>query len=1059
MTRTPRAAAALLMAACAASPAIASEEGAPVHSLDDFTDLTPWQVVASDDVKATLRTETSAGRASMCLDLDFGDVSGYAALRRALPLRYGTNYELAFDVRGDAPPNTLEFKLVDATGENVWWSHQPDFKFSPQWRHVVLKKRHLGFAWGPAADHELKHTAGIEFAIVRGSGGGKGSVCFAALSYRELPAVQAGYPAPAATASSALAPSKPGDALDRNPKTAWRSDPTAGPQQFLTFDFGRPREFGGMALRWEDGAHASRYDIELSEDGATWRSVRHVVEGNGGEDAHFLPESESRYVRLRLFDGPRKAYALAEIELKDIEYGASPNAFFTALAREAPRGAYPRAFAGEQSYWTVIGVDGGTSQGLLSEDGALDLGARYGSLEPLLSIDGTLVTWADVRISQSLLEGYLPITGVTWHRGDLQMRITAFGAGDPGRSAILAQYTLENSSSRAQRVTLALAVRPFQVNPPTQFLNTPGGVAPIHALSWDGKAFAVNGTPRVLALCAPDQVIAADFDAGTSTELLVHPRSRASRGTASVVDETGFASGALLYRLEIPPAGRRTVAVSIPLAGPPAIREGDASAWVADQERRVASEWREKLNRVALRLPSAPGLADEMRTALAHILISRTGPELRPGTRSYARSWIRDGAMMSDALLRLGHADVVKSYIDWFAPHQFANGKVPCCVDARGADPVVENDSPGEFIHLVAEYYRYTHNREWLETLWPRVAAALRYMNDLRLGERTPRNQAEGRSAFFGLMPPSISHEGYSDRPAYSYWDDFWTLAGYDGAIAVANGLNRTEEAARFTGERDQFVADLGASIRESVARHRIAYIPASADRGDFDPTSTAIALTVAGRALLAKPQLDATFERYWREFVARRDGAAWDVYTPYELRNVSAFVRLGWSARARELLEFFLSDRRPAAWNQWAEVVGRKQREPRFLGDMPHAWVASDFIRAALDLLAYERTDDRALVIAAGMPPKWLDGAGVALEHLRTPYGELSYTLKRDGQRLVLSVGPSGVPPGGIVLRWPYPGKPGATSVNGAKAEWRGGELLLRAAPAEVAVQLGESQ
>ena len=58
--------------------------------------------------------------------------------------------------------------------------------------------------------------------------------------------------------------------------------------------------------------------------------------------------------------------------------------------------------------------------------------------------------------------------------------------------------------------------------------------------------------------------------------------------------------------------------------------------------------------------------------------------------------------MMAESLLRLGHADVAADYLRWYAPHQFANGKVPCCVDARGADPVPENDSPGELIFLAA---------------------------------------------------------------------------------------------------------------------------------------------------------------------------------------------------------------------------------------------------------------------------------------------------------------------------------------------------------------------
>ena len=87
--------------------------------------------------------------------------------------------------------------------------------------------------------------------------------------------------------------------------------------------------------------------------------------------------------------------------------------------------------------------------------------------------------------------------------------------------------------------------------------------------------------------------------------------------------------------------------------------------------------------------------------------------------------------------------------------------------------------------------------------------------------------------------------------------------------------------------------------------------------------------------------------------------------------------MRLGQPERARELLGLFLADRRPPAWNQWPEVVYRDLRAPNFLGDLPHTWVASDFIRSFLDLLAYERDSDQALVLAAGVPDDWIAAPG----------------------------------------------------------------------------------
>ena len=1029
----------------------------PVQVLDDFDDIGSWSLSATDDVQAKLRSAPGKEGKALCLDFDFGAVSGYVALSRDLPMEYPANFEFSFGLRGDAPPSTLQFKLVDASGENVWWVNRPDYEFTREWQRVRFRKRHVAFAWGPSKEHELRQSSQLELVVARGRKGSKGSVCFDRLTFRELSANPDASLEPAvASASSTLPRSLAGQSIDGQMGTGWRSDPAAGPRQTLTLDFRQPREFGGLVLHWLPGRHASRYKIELSDDGEHWQTVRRVMHGNGGTDPHLLSESQARYVRLQMLDGPAKAYALAEIEVKDSAYGASPNAFIEAIAKEAPRGHYPRSFSAEQSYWTVLGIDGGTAQGLMSEDGAIEIGLQTGSIEPFLITDEGLVTWADVAPQQSLREGYLPIPSVTWGHGELTMQVTAFATGERARSQLIAQYTLENKSDRARTVTLALTVRPLQVNPPTQFLNIPGGVSPIRELSWDGRALSIDGQRRVWPLNRPDQIIAADFDAGNIVELLA---TQPAKRTGAVKDETGLAAAALLYRMELAPHSKRSVGFVAPLEGSPSLPGKDAKGWLIQEQEKTAAHWRSKLNRVALRLPAqAQALADTIRTSLAHILINRDGPALRPGSRSYARSWIRDGAMMADALLRLGHADVVREYIGWFVPHQFSNGKVPCCVDGRGADPVAENDSQGELIHLIAQHYRYTHDRAWLQQMWPHVESAVAYMDLLSATQRTEQNETPERRAFYGLMPASISHEGYSDRPAYSYWDDFWSLAGYTDAVGMARALNRSDVAPR-AERREKFHSDLQASLRQSIVQHGIGYIPASADRGDYDPTSTTIALSIAGdQSELPQEQLQHTFERYWQGFMQRRDGAApWNEYTPYELRQVGAFVRLGWRDRVLPLMDFFLADRRPAGWNQWAEVVGREARQPRFVGDMPHAWISSDFIQSALDLFAFERAADQSLVLAAGVPAEWLAGQGIGIESLKTPYGNLAYAVRNDGQRLMLTIAAGLKPPsGGLIFPWPYAGAPGPALVNGQPLQWeQGRELRINALPAVVTVNL----
>jgi hypothetical protein len=820
-------------------------------------------------------------------------------------------------------------------------------------------------------------VAAIELAITAGTGG-KGTVWIDDLTFTELP---------------------PEHPYDRPPAV------TSGPA-WTALDFLESREYGGLVIDWKPGADASRYAVEISDDGETWTTLRQVEGGNGGRDYIYAPETESRYLRVRnSAGGPRN------IDVKPLDWAPAINAFFEQIAKDAPRGSYPRAFSGEQAYWTVVGVDGDLEEGLLGEDGALEVGQGAFSIEPFLSIDGELVTWSDVQTQQSLAEGYLPIPTVVWKRGDLSMEITALAEGTPGDSLLRARYRVRNDGGERRHVRLFLAIRPFQVNPPTQFLSTTGGVAAVREIAWDGRRAVVNNQRSVMPGTAPAAFGATSFDGG---EIVEHLRQGKLPAATRITDSFGYASGALAWDLEVPGKGEKAVEITVPLAL--------TSLGVGG----VRASWHD---RVDLRLPpAADPLVKTFKTAVAHILINRDGPALQPGSRSYARTWIRDGALESSALLRAGHPDEVRAFIEWFAPYQFASGKIPCCVDSRGADPVPENDSHGEFIFLVAEYWRYTRDRATVEKVWPHVEKAVAYIDELRRQRRTDEYRQGDKLKFFGLLPESISHEGYSAHPVHSYWDDFFALKGLKDAVDLARVLGKTEEAERWGASRDEFRTDLYASLDRVISGAGIDYIPGSADLADFDATSTTTAVSPGGElANLPHPVLEHTFERYWREFVHRRSATDWEAYTPYELRVVGTFVRLGWRDRAHELLDFFMKDRRPPGWNQWPEVVRRDPRAPGFQGDLPHTWVGSDFIRSFLDFFAYERDADQALVLAAGVPEKWLsEPQGIAVRDLRTPWGSLSYTLTRKGEGVRYSIS-SGIeiPPGGIVLSWPLPGQP----------------------------------
>lgn len=965
--------------------------------LDGFEDISGWKTAPSDGVSLDLSSAPGFAGKALRLDFDFHGGAGYAVAQKEIPIELPENWELSFRLRGEAPVNNLEVKLVDPSGENVWWVNKRNYTFPREWTRFRIKKRHLEFAWGPVREKELRRAASLEFAITAGTGG-KGSVLLDELTLTELP------------------PDKP---YDRTPEV---TSSAAG----ISLDFLESREYGGLVIDWASGPHASRYEIQTSDDGAAWATLHAVEGGNGGRDYVFLPETESRYLRLNFLAGS----GAPKIDVKPLDWAATPNAFFEEIAREAPRGRYPRATTGEQVYWTIIGASGDREEGLFDEDGRLEVGKGAFSLEPFLAVDGRLVTWKDVKSTPSLRDGYLPIPSVAWESGNLTLTVTAFATGKPGASTLYARYKVENRSATEARPRLYVALRPFQVNPPAQFLNTPGGVATVQEIAWDGREVRVDSR-KVIPSAAPFAFGASTFDQGEINEHLAAGRLPEQ---TRVSDPLDWASGAFAWDLRLGPGEDREIHLAIPLH--PDAETRHVASLQPPLIETVTQTWKDDLNRVEVRLP-AP-LADTVRSTLAYILINRDGPAIQPGSRSYERSWIRDGALTSTALLRLGHEQEVREFILWFAPYQFASGKVPCCVDARGADPVPENDSHGELIHLITEYFRFTGDRDLATKMWPHVEKAVAYMETLRQSRRTAEYKTPEKLHFFGLLPESISHEGYSDRAVHSYWDDFFALRGLKDAAFLARALGKPE-AARYAAIRDEFQADLHASLKRTIALHKIGYIPGSADKGDYDPTSTSIGIAPGGEMeRLPQKELLHTFERYWEESVARRDGKReWEGYTPYELRNVRTFLRLGWLDRAHELLDFFMNDRRPAAWNQWAEVVRREYRSEGFLGDMPHTWVGSDFLHSVLDFLAYVRESDEALVLGAGILPEWVNGDGIAVRGLRTEYGPLSYTAKAEegGVRFRIDGGLT-VPPGGIVI------------------SWQGKETVVRKLPAEVTVR-----
>jgi hypothetical protein len=530
-----------------------------------------------------------------------------------------------------------------------------------------------------------------------------------------------------------------------------------------------------------------------------------------------------------------------------------------------------------------------------------------------------------------------------------------------------------------------------------------------------------------------------------------------------VHDHFGYASAGIQYDLSMEPGQIADIVIGVPFHGwnrspEPNMRGGGSTIYYDLMRSQTASLWEQTLGTFNLQLPPfVQDVSNTIKSNLAYILINRDGPGIQPGSRSYERSWIRDGSLTCSALLRLGHADEVREFLDWYAKGQFPDGKIPCVMDARGPDAVPEHDSNGEFIYAILQYHLFTRDTVWLRGKWDAVVKTVRYIQSLRAQRKTDlyRNGTLEQQACFGLVPESISHEGYWAVPRHSYWDDFFVLRGLKDATTIAGILGEKKLETEFAAERDDFRMDLYASMRLAMKIKNIDYIPGCVELGDFDATSTTIGILPCGElGNIPEPQLHRTFDRYYEFFEKRKNSGNYENYTPYETRLIGSFVALGEKERAEEALKFFMHDRRPPQWNEWAEVVWRDPATPKYIGDMPHTWVGSDYIRSVLSMFVLERERDNAHVLAAGIPDAWvMDTTGIAMPAMHTYYGTIGLGISVRNRQVTVDVsGTFDASHHRLMLHSPLSRHPKSATVAGRKAQFdKSGEILLTKLPAHV--------
>lgn len=850
----------------------------------------------------------------------------------------------------------------------------------------------------------------------------------------ELPVIQT----PGATQTDNL--------FDGRKSTSWTSA-TLVPTT-LTIDLRREMGLGGIRLDWGE-SYATEFAILYSRDGSTWNSMGEVKEGTGGFDYVLHPRFMARYLRIDLQKSAlNKAIEIKEVSLRGPDETINPLALYQIAAEKARPGLYPDSLRKHQVYWTVVGQPGDRSESLLDEYGNLEPLAGSCSIMPYVFTGGKLLSAFDANlVTQALENGYLPLPSVLWDLNGLKLTVEALTHGSVEDSITYARYTLANETKSVQKGTFFLAIRPVQVNPPWQFggLSTITSMEYVPAGEWPATV-KVNGYEQFLSLMPPDGFGARAFDVGDVMRELAKgelPPDQKLENAGNLI------SGALAYEFELKPGHSKSVVIAAPLHGSKNgvasfRKRGFADLYTTDDafQARLADSrnaWMSLVDGVKMSLPD-PSIANTVKSQLAYILINRDGVAIQPGSRNYKRTWIRDGCLTSAAMLRMGIIEPVRNYLDWYAERVLPDGLVPPILNNDGAVNTgfgsnLEYDSQGQFIYAIMEFYRFTGDKAFLEKHFGKIKLALEYLVALREKTLAPDYMKDepARERFVGILPPSFSHEGYAP-PMHSYWDDFFALKGWKDGKEAAEILGKADVAAWADQQYNLFRESLKASIEKTIAFKGIDYVPGCAEKGDADASSTTIAFfPCEEQDLLPSAAVQNTYDAYYSYCTGRLSPTWAGGFTPYEIRNITAFVDLGQKDRANFLLDYMMGCRRPPSWNHWGEVVLSDPRMGSYIGDMPHTWVGSGYVNVIRDMLAKERGGK--LVLLEGAPEGWVrEKSGLRIENLPTHFGTLDMKARAADHTLTVTLGGKANPPNGVEILWPIPGAPGRVSVDGYK-------------------------
>lgn len=175
--------------------------------------------------------------------------------------------------------------------------------------------------------------------------------------------------------------------------------------------------------------------------------------------------------------------------------------------------------------------------------------------------------------------------------------------------------------------------------------------------------------------------------------------------------------------------------------------------------------------------------------------------------------WVWEAVCMLLPLLRLGRFEPVRESLEFIFSLQDAGcppkGRLTSIAGAIGTTGPKWMNSTGAALALASEYYRYSHDKDFLKEYLPRMLRAMDWIvGELRATRKL--NPDGTRPLAYGLMPFGCATDG--DEGYSVSFTDAYTFRGLLKGVTLLEELNHPQ-AQEYRQELDQYRADIGRTV------------------------------------------------------------------------------------------------------------------------------------------------------------------------------------------------------------------------------------------------------